>query len=137
MVRQSCFLYSTLSPGPAEALSVLVPSICQQPRATAFCKPSFALANGYGGTKRSLLQVTASPFGDTYTSCQLNCNTTLNRSSSAFLFTASYVSFCIGEASPRVLCSVLGTSVQEGHGGTGAGPEMGSEASEGLGKSAL
>ena len=42
-----------------------------------------------------------------------------------------------GEASPRVLCLVLGTSVQEGHGGTGAGPEKGNEASEGLGKSAL
>ena len=40
----------------------------------------------------------------------------------------------IGEASPRVLCSVLGTSVQEGHGGAGAGPEKGNEASEGLGK---
>ena len=26
-----------------------------------------------------------------------------------------------GEASPRVLCSVLGTSVQKGHGGAGAG----------------
>ena len=43
----------------------------------------------------------------------------------------------IGEASPRVLCSVLGTSVQKGRGGTGAGPEKGNEASEGLGKSAL
>ena len=43
----------------------------------------------------------------------------------------------IGEASPRVLCSVLGTLIQEGHGGTGAGPEKGNEASEGLGKSAL
>jgi len=31
----------------------------------------------------------------------------------------------------------LGTSVQEGYGGTGAGPEKGNEASEGLGKSAL
>ena len=43
----------------------------------------------------------------------------------------------IGEASPRVLCSVLGTSVQEGHGGTGAGPEKGNEASEGLEEYAL
>ena len=30
----------------------------------------------------------------------------------------------------------MGTSVLEGHGGTGAGPEKGNEASEGLGKSA-
>jgi len=43
----------------------------------------------------------------------------------------------IGEASPWVLCSIVGTSVQEGHGGTGAGPEKGNKASEGLGKSAL
>ena len=34
-------------------------------------------------------------------------------------------------------CSVFGSSVQEGHRGTGAGPEKGKEASEGLGKSAL
>ena len=34
----------------------------------------------------------------------------------------------IGEASPRVLCSVLGTSAQQGHGGTGAGPEKGNKA---------
>ena len=45
--------------------------------------------------------------------------------------------FDTGEASPRVLCSVLGTSVQKGHGGAGAGPEKDNEASEGLGKSAL
>jgi len=37
----------------------------------------------------------------------------------------------------RVLHSVLGTSVQEGHGDTGAGPEKGNEASKGPGKSAL
>jgi len=41
------------------------------------------------------------------------------------------------EASPRVLCLVLGTSIQEGHEGTGAGPEKDNKASEGLGKSAL
>ena len=43
----------------------------------------------------------------------------------------------IGEASPRVLCSVLGISVQKEHGGAGAGPEKGNKACEGLGKSAL
>ena len=42
-----------------------------------------------------------------------------------------------GEASPRVLCSVLGTSVQKGHGGTGAGPNKGNKACEGLGEYAL
>ena len=42
-----------------------------------------------------------------------------------------------GEASPRVLCSILGTSVQKGHGGAGAGPEKGSKACEGLGEYAL
>ena len=31
-----------------------------------------------------------------------------------------------------MLCSALGSSVQEGHGGTGAGPEKGNESSEGL-----
>ena len=36
-----------------------------------------------------------------------------------------------------VLCSVLGTSVQEGHGGAGAGPEKGSKAGEGLGEYGL
>ena len=39
-----------------------------------------------------------------------------------------------GEASPRVLCAVWGTSVQRGHGGAGAGPEKGNKASEGLGE---
>ena len=43
----------------------------------------------------------------------------------------------IGEASPRVLCSVLGTSVQKGHGGAGAGPKKGNKACEGLGEYAL
>ena len=36
-----------------------------------------------------------------------------------------------------MLCSVLGTSVQEGRGGTEAGPEKGSEACEGLGEYGL
>jgi len=36
-----------------------------------------------------------------------------------------------------VLCSVLGTSVQKGHGGAGTGPEKGSKACEGLGEYAL
>jgi len=43
----------------------------------------------------------------------------------------------IGEASPQVLCSVLGTSVQKGRGGTGAGPKKGNKACEGLGQYAL
>jgi len=43
----------------------------------------------------------------------------------------------IGEASPQVLCSVLGTSVQKGHGDAGAGPKKGNQAGEGLGKCAL
>ena len=38
----------------------------------------------------------------------------------------------IGEASPQVLCSALGTSVQKGHGGAGAGPKKGNKAGEGL-----
>ena len=42
-----------------------------------------------------------------------------------------------GEASPRVLCSVLGTSVHKGHRGAGAGPKKGSKACEGLGEYAL
>ena len=42
-----------------------------------------------------------------------------------------------GEASPRVLCSVLGISVQKEHGGAGAGPEKGNKACEGLGEYAL
>ena len=37
-----------------------------------------------------------------------------------------------GEASPRVLCSVLGTSVQKGHGGAGAGAKKGNKAVKGL-----
>ena len=41
------------------------------------------------------------------------------------------------EASPRVLCSVLGTSVQKGRGGAGAGLKKGNKASEGLGEYAL
>ena len=40
----------------------------------------------------------------------------------------------IGEASPQVLCSALGTSVQKGHGGAGAGPKKGNKACEGLGE---
>jgi len=43
----------------------------------------------------------------------------------------------IGEASPRVLCSVLGTSVQKGHGGAGAGPKKGNKPCEGLGECTL
>ena len=43
----------------------------------------------------------------------------------------------IGEASPRVLCSVLGTSVQKGHGCAGAGPKKGNKAGEGLGEYGL
>ena len=39
-----------------------------------------------------------------------------------------------GEAPPRVLCSALGPSLQEGHGGAGACPEQGSEAGEGAGE---
>ena len=42
-----------------------------------------------------------------------------------------------GEASSQVLCSFLGTSVQEGHGGTGAGPKKGNKACERLGEYAL
>ena len=38
----------------------------------------------------------------------------------------------LGEASPRVLCSVLGTSIQKGHGGAGAGPKKGNKACEDL-----
>ena len=36
-----------------------------------------------------------------------------------------------GEAAPWVLCSVLGSSLQEGHWGAGACPEKGNEAGEG------
>jgi len=39
-----------------------------------------------------------------------------------------------GEAAPRVLCPVLGPSLQEGHWGAGAWPEKGSEAGEGAGE---
>jgi len=39
-----------------------------------------------------------------------------------------------GEAAARVLCSALGPSLQEGHGGAGACPEKGSEAGEGSGE---
>ena len=39
-----------------------------------------------------------------------------------------------GEAAPRVLCSALGPSRQEGHGGAGACPEKGNEAGEGSGE---
>ena len=42
-----------------------------------------------------------------------------------------------GEASPRVLCLVLGTSVQKGHGGAVASPKKGNKAYEGLGEYAL
>jgi len=38
------------------------------------------------------------------------------------------------KAAPRVLCSVLGHSLQEEHGGAGACPEKGSEAGEGSGE---
>ena len=37
----------------------------------------------------------------------------------------------------QVLCSVLGTSVQKGHGGIRAGPKKGKKACEGLGEHAL
>ena len=43
----------------------------------------------------------------------------------------------IGEASPRLLCSVLGTLVEEGNWSAGAGPKKGNKACEGLGESAL
>ena len=43
----------------------------------------------------------------------------------------------IGEASPGVLCSVLGTSVQKGHFGAGAGPKKGNKTDERLGERAL
>jgi len=39
-----------------------------------------------------------------------------------------------GEVAPRVLCSALGPSLQEGHGGAGASPEKGREAGEGSGE---
>jgi len=39
-----------------------------------------------------------------------------------------------GEAVPRVLCSALGPSLQEGHGGAGVCPEKGSRAGEGSGE---
>jgi len=42
-----------------------------------------------------------------------------------------------GEASPRVLCSVLGTSVQKKHWSAGAGPKKGNKAGEGLGEYTL
>ena len=41
------------------------------------------------------------------------------------------------EPSPRVLCSVLGSSVQKGRGGAGEGPEKGNKAGEGLGEYGL
>ena len=43
----------------------------------------------------------------------------------------------IGEASPQVLCSGLGTSVQKEHGGAGVGPKKSNKACEGLGEYAL
>ena len=43
----------------------------------------------------------------------------------------------IGEASPQVLFSVWGTSVQKGHWGAGAGPKKGNKAYKGLGEYAL
>ena len=39
-----------------------------------------------------------------------------------------------GKAAPRVLCSALGPSLPEGHGGAGACPEKGNEAGEGSGE---
>ena len=42
-----------------------------------------------------------------------------------------------GEAAPGVLCSVLGSSRQERHGGPGACPEEGNEAGEGSGAQVL
>ena len=47
------------------------------------------------------------------------------------------VILCTGEASPRVLGSVLGSSVQKGHGGAAAGPKKGSKAGGGLGEYGL
>jgi len=41
--------------------------------------------------------------------------------------------FSAGEAAPRVLCSVLGPSLQERHGGPGVCPEKGNKAGEGCG----
>ena len=38
-----------------------------------------------------------------------------------------------GETTLQVLCSVLGPSLQAGHGGAGASPEKGSQAGEGSG----
>jgi len=42
-----------------------------------------------------------------------------------------------GEATPRVLCPVLGPSLQERHRGPGACPEEGNKAGEGSGAQAL
>ena len=42
-----------------------------------------------------------------------------------------------GEAAPRVLCPVLGPSLQERHRGPGACPEEGNKAGEGSGAQAL
>ena len=42
-----------------------------------------------------------------------------------------------GGAAPRVLCSVLGPLLQEGHGSARASPEKGNEASEGSGEQVL
>ena len=42
-----------------------------------------------------------------------------------------------GEAAPRILCSVLGPSLQEGHRGAGACPETGNGAGEGSGAQVL
>ena len=44
---------------------------------------------------------------------------------------------CSGEVVPRVLCSVLGPSLQEGHRGARATPEKGKKAGEGSGEQIL
>ena len=44
---------------------------------------------------------------------------------------------CSGEAAPRVLCSVLGPSLQEGRGGARESPEKGDQAGEGSGEQVL